>query len=416
MASFVIGLRLAKELGHRRLVSRQRRRRTIAEPAAGPDAHRAARHARSKQRIVARWRSSAQPRLRSRSVSASDPVEGDRNDGARDRVPGQRAAAVPLDDRVRHPEDEPRGRARVDVARTSPVALRLRDDLGDGRSNARRRRRASRSLFDAPCTRNSTVSSGSRCSVVSATRSTMCRSRSAARPSRAAGSSRIANERVERAAEPALEQRFLAADVMVDRRLGDPGRARDVVHRRAVVAALGEDAQRDVGQRVDVVRLARFAAHGAGHGAGASRRSARARRGCARKAAATSGTQRVERGLVLLERRLQRRRRFGTPARRRARECDRAGAIAVLVVQRVRRRARRAARASAARAPAGGRCFMPRVDLVERPVDAVDTSRSRSRGTRAARRAARRVHGLSGSSPSGTAARTSSPSTCSRAV
>ena len=126
------------------------------------------------------------------------------------------------------------------------------------RSNARRRSTALRSLFDAPWMRNSTVSSGSRCIVVSATRPTMWRSRS----TRAAVARRRLVEdreqRVERAAQAALEQRFFPADVMVDRRLGDPGRARDVVHRRAVVAALREHAQRDIGQRVDVVRLARF--------------------------------------------------------------------------------------------------------------------------------------------------------------
>ena len=75
-------------------------------------------------------------------------------------------------------------------------------------------------------------------------------------------------QRVERASEPALEQRFLPADVVVDRCFGDPGRARDVVHRCTVVAAVREHAQGDVGQRVDVVRFARLHDHGDGVGDG----------------------------------------------------------------------------------------------------------------------------------------------------
>jgi len=49
-------------------------------------------------------------------------------------------------------------------------------------------------------------------------------------------------ERVERAAQAALEQRLLPADVVIDRGLRDPGGPRDVVHRCPVVAAFGEQA------------------------------------------------------------------------------------------------------------------------------------------------------------------------------
>src|SRR5690348_6202376 len=49
------------------------------------------------------------------------------------------------------------------------------------------------------------------------------------------------------------EQRFLAVDVVVERRLRDAGSAREVFHARAVVAALVEDLDRDVEQRRRVI-------------------------------------------------------------------------------------------------------------------------------------------------------------------
>src|SRR5271155_1268082 len=63
-------------------------------------------------------------------------------------------------------------------------------------------------------------------------------------------------QRVERAPDAARQQLFLAANMIVDAGLGDPGRPRDVVERAAVVAALAEHAHRDVEDRVEGVGLA----------------------------------------------------------------------------------------------------------------------------------------------------------------
>ena len=147
------------------------------------------------------------------------------------------------------------------AARTSPVTMR---------SNSRRRCSAVRSTSVLPRSRSSRVTNGSSAASTRTEPRTTCSSRSIAGPVVAPGLLGDGEQRVQRPVERQPQQLDLAGHVVVDRRLGDAEPGGHLVHAGRLVAALVEQRDRGVEQRVQRVPGAARAGPGTRFGVDAS--------------------------------------------------------------------------------------------------------------------------------------------------
>ena len=148
---------------------------------------------------------------------------------------------MPNSSRVDHPGVE----VGADVAVPGGLATRP----ATKRSNSRRRSSAQRSAPVLPCTLSSNVTYGSRSASTSTSRRTTCSSRSIGLPT-CWGLEGHGEQGFDGPLEREPQQLLLAVDVVVERRLRQPGRAGQVLHARPVVPAFGEDGDGDREQRI----------------------------------------------------------------------------------------------------------------------------------------------------------------------